>query len=216
MSPHLSHRRSWTATEDQYLRGTIGWHSPRGIAIALGRTIPSVLHRAKRLGISRWQFANRSIYCARDVARIFGVDDKAVSHIWIRTGALVAEQSAVGAGRHRRWRITSDAIERFIRTEVGRYDYHRVQEGTYWRQLAEEAQRDLLSAEQAARRLGVAYSTVLRHCRMGWLPAFKARGGIGTHGDWKIRGADLHLFQTRKLDALHNHYVKSVRERRAA
>lgn len=203
-------RRAWTDAEDRELKARIGWDSPSSIAHSLGRSVNSIIVRSKRLGISRSQFQG-AIYSARDVGKIFGIDAKTVSHVWIRSGALVGERSFAGAGKHRRWRIHTEAIETFIRDSVGRYDRHRIAKGTYWRELADRAQHDLLTAEQAARRLNVCTTTVYRHLHRGWLPGTRVRGGISWQGDWRIRAADLALFRARKLDSLGNQYRKRAR-----
>ena len=106
----------WSTQELAYLERWYGRKSDEHLARVLGRTVVGIGLRAKRAGILK-RHAGLS---AREVARIFGVDDSVVSKVWIRRGLLAAKKAAFRQGPHRMWLVEDEAIERFI-TEHGQY-----------------------------------------------------------------------------------------------
>lgn len=204
---------AWSEDEIEYLVDHYGLVSLRHIARRLRRTETAVKLKAKRLGIN--QKAN--FYSATLVAEVFGVDTKKVSHQWIVDGLLRARRSPVRCGPHHvAWRVMDQDLERFIRQHPEQYDWRRMEPGP-WRNIARATwERDpVLTAEQAARELGVNTATILRHINRGWMSATRVRCA-GKHGSWRIRRSALEGFRVRKPDAVGNRYLANSRRRRAA
>ena len=185
----------WTEADDEYLADNWGRVPDRTVARRLGRSINACKIRATR----HHKMARKdNFYTTRSVARIFGVDDHLVVR-WGREGLLPMRKSPVGAGGHTTaWRIDEPDIARFIRRYPWRYDHRRIEPGTYWRNLADRVWlRDpWVTADEAARTLGVCLSTVHRHLQRGWLPG-KRTPRNGNTGVWLIRKADLASFAPR-------------------
>lgn len=170
-----SYHREWTAQEDAEIRGRIGWDTLAAIAKDLKRSENAVkIHANRALGLKRIDARrSRARYSARDVGRIFSVDSASV-RIWIDHGWLHAVKSEAGAGKHRRWLIGYDDLERFIREHPAYYERRRIEQGTYWRELADQVATEaeqLFIVSQAAIRLKLAEETIRRYIRAGKIHA---------------------------------------------
>jgi hypothetical protein len=129
--PSWRRPRHWSAEEVSYLEEWYGRMSDDRLAEKLGRPVLGIRLKAKRLRIRK---RNTGLTATR-VARIFGVDPKAVVH-WIEAG-LLRGRRGYAVGPNRTWHITGEALEEFIR-EHGQYvDVGRMPEG-WWRGLAEQ------------------------------------------------------------------------------
>jgi excisionase family DNA binding protein len=182
--------RRWTSEEDQELRARWGWASPAEIAASLGRSRNACNTRAQRLRVAD----NEQKLTISWVARLFGVEPGAVRR-WIRRRWLPATRTDERRGRWRLWRISLVALERFITRYPEHYDWRRIPQDSYWREVARvrAAATGYLTTVQAARRLGAHPATLARHCREGKLPAVRTTGA-SPHGTWRIREADLRYF----------------------
>lgn len=191
-----AYHREWTPQEEAELLGRLGWDSLTVIARALHRTRTSVVVRCKRLGLSRLEARRRRArYNARDVGTIFGVDAKAITHSWMVRGWIHGERGPLGAGQHQQWLFTYDEIEHFIRECAPHYDRHRIETGTWWRELADTvaASNPLLTTAQAALRSGFHASTLIRWIKEGRLQAIRTTGA-SVQGDWRIAASELDRF----------------------
>ena len=188
------YQRPWTAVEEQELRGRWRWQRAQEIAVALRRSVRAIRTHAAVLQLGR----GGPIYNATQVAELFGVDDHLVAY-WIERRWLAATRLDVWCGRGYRWRISYEALERFVTETPYHFEARRMEPDSWWRRLAERASAEQrwLTCAQAARRLGVHVGTVHSHCRKGWLPAQKTTGA-SWQGDYRIREADLAQFQPRR------------------
>lgn len=194
--------RNWTEEQDEYLADHWGKVSDRAVARRIGRTVDACKIRATRhLGLSR----TMNLYTSREVARIFGIDSHAVTR-WIEQGHLKARKSPTRAGKHRRWDIDDASIERLIKRTPWLYDRKRIDrfEYTIWRNLAEQAwERDpLLTAPEAAIRLGVGVETVRRHLRKGWLRGHIVHWLGNDAGTWLVPTSALSQYRPRRESRL--------------
>lgn len=122
----------WSRDAVSYLYNNFGRQSDEGIARHLGRTVVGVRLKAKRLNIRKRDIG----MSAREVAGLLGVDESAVSKIWIVRRLLRARRSfPIGGGRHR-WLVTDEAVEAFIREHGHWIDARRVPEDSPFKSLA--------------------------------------------------------------------------------
>lgn len=186
--------RRWTAEEEQELRGRWPHQHRSEVAKAMGRSESSVQTRAAALHLGR----GGPCYTATAVARLFGVDQHTVVY-WISHGWLGATRTAIKSGFGCKWHVSYGDLERFITESPYHFDYRWMQEGTWWRRLAERETnaQQWLTARQAARRLGTHVGTIHRHLLKGWLPGKKTTGP-SCQGDWRIKAVDLAQFRPRR------------------
>jgi hypothetical protein len=180
----------WTAAHDQLLRSLVGQYPPAEIAARLTarfpatpRTATAVLVRLKRLGLS----PVLAHYTARQVAYLFGVDDKTPVVSWVRRGWLGGTQLQPGKSGSS-WVFTAEQVEAFIRKYRHCYDWRAMPPGR-WRSLAElEWRRDpLQTVPEAARVLGCAPETIRRYLRDGRLAGYRRLEKSGAQdGRWLI------------------------------
>ena len=163
---HRGHRHAWTEADDRLLRERIGSMPHEDLAKKIGTNVAGLLLRSKRLGISRREArkVNADHLNAYDVARILGVDQKAVTHQWIRWGMLKAERhqwlrahgtSRAGSGDTMQWTIRRQDVVEFLIDYPWQYDRERITD-TFFRRVADEAwSRDpLYTTTEAAKILG--------------------------------------------------------------
>lgn len=185
--------RAWTADDKETLRERWGWQEPARVAKALRRTLYATIKMAKRLGLC---LAWKGRYNGLEVAGIFGVDSHAVA-VWVGHGWIEGTRSEVSSGRSRRWSISHEAVEAFIRNHPLRYERRRITEA-YWRELADAAARDVdtVNVKQAAVILGCNKETIKKYLGRGWLRGERIQwaGGFA----WRIRRADLDGFAFRR------------------
>lgn len=204
--------RPWTKKQEERLRGMWGWHDPSVVATKMRRTLNAVVLKAHRIGLSReW----KGRYTSGGVGKIFGVDAKIVTHVWMAQGWLDGKQSKTRAAVSWRWEITHEAIEAFIREHPLRYDRCRIKDD-YWRKLADDAARhvDTVSVVQAAAILHVGTKTIKRHLQRGWLPGEQVYWAGGWA--WRIRREALAGFVLRHEPGLHAKGRRGALPRRAA
>lgn len=206
------YHRPWTPAEDEYLADWWGMQPDTEVARHLRRSVDACKIRATRQhGLAR----KHQFWTARDVARLFGVDDHLVIR-WIRDGYLAARKSSVGCSSGAMWEIQPEAIERFIKTHPWRYDPRRMEWGDYHRNLAERihAADPWLSVAEAARLLDVSTACLVRHLERGWLTG-ERRYGAGGQGEWRIRRSVLATFRLRHPPTRGRRY-RSVQQQGAA
>jgi hypothetical protein len=184
-------KRPWTEADEQELRGLVGWHAEDVIARKMGRSVNAIHVRINRLGLSR-QF--KGAYTAREVGRIFQVDAKTVSHIWIRHGWLQGKRSTIKCGGRRKWWIEHEAIEAFMRAHPHQYERRRIIE-PYWRKIADAAwsESGLIALPVAAKKLRVCDETIKRRIRSGEWSAVRIPCGGGFQ--WFVKAEDLDRFR---------------------
>lgn len=107
-------RRPWSYEEDERLRDLVTRHRPAAVAQQMGRSINSVVVRAKRLGCSRR--ARDGWFTKGELQSLFGVDHKWVQRR-IDDGRLEGEAHNVmpqqdGGGY---WRISERSVVRYVR-----------------------------------------------------------------------------------------------------
>lgn len=191
--------RAWTEADDEILASWWGLEPDEVVADRLNRTVNACKIRATRsLGLAR----SAQFLTARTVAQIVGVDRHRVLG-WIAEGILPAQRSAVGAGARRAWRIDADDLESFLRDYPWRYDRQRMEQGSFYRRIADAAwDRDpWLTIPEVAHALGVSTETIRCHLRRRRLRGVKSplHGGTGT---WLIPRSALAEFQRRRGSAL--------------
>jgi hypothetical protein len=187
----------WDMAEEAAIREQVGRLPLSGITAAVNaigghnRTEKAVEGKIYKLGLSKWM-ASRS---ARDVAALFGVEHELVVY-WIRGGHLEATYGdrAVGATylRRARWyRISDDAIERFMRARPWEYDWRAMDQRHPLTTLARVIQRDaaFLSIHEVSR---LADGTIEGAQRM------TATYGNHRRGRWRIPASTLDLIFDRR------------------
>jgi excisionase family DNA binding protein len=207
--------RPWTDEEIDYLAENWGLLTDEAVAAHLGRSVGACLHAAgQRAGVTR----KMQFYTAATVAHLFGVDWHRVER-WIEAGLLKAKRSHIRGVYGNVWHIGDEAITAFIRQHPWAYDRTRIEGGTWWRNLAERVWRadPLLTATEAAARLGCTKETVMRHCRRGWLVAYRT-WEAGQHGGWRIPTSSLAQFRYRRpphLSGIAAYWRERTERRRA-
>lgn len=191
-----AYQRPWTQDEIDYLSDNWGLLPDKAVARHLKRTVTACIIAAQRHAkVSR----KMAFWTAHNVAELFGVDDHAVIR-WIGAGVLQGRKSSVRCGDgHYAWQVDDQAIQAFIRQYPYHYDRSRLERGSFWRKLAEQAWRrdPYLTADEAAAELGVAVWTVHRHLRRGWLRGVKT-WEAGRSGGWRIARSELQNFRLKK------------------
>lgn len=157
------------------------------IAARLGVTAEAVRVVRVRNGIR----CVRSHYLsARDVARLLGVDDHAVSR-WIRHGWLRAKRGKAPGGWKAQWYILRRSVDQFLNDE--RYWHvwkpERITDPDLRRRmLALRGDVRFLTVGEVADRMFVVTSTVNGWINKGYLPARK-------YGNWWVDSRDLARFE---------------------
>jgi hypothetical protein len=136
----------WTQAEANYLADRFGQYSDDAIARRLGRTVVGVRLKAKRLGLHKRQQG----LSARDVARIFGIDETTVSKAWVPRG-LIKSSRPFYQGPNRIHLIQPERVERFIRQHPEWIDVEKMPPSPY-RDLA--ARDPWISLPEAHRLTG--------------------------------------------------------------
>jgi hypothetical protein len=123
----------WTEQEEAYLYDAWGLVSEASICRNLDRTPVAVRLKAKRLGLTK----KLNLFTARDVARVFRVDDKKVVR-WIADGKLAARRAPFRQGRNLVWSISIEALEDFIKEWPAEFDPRDIdrEQHAYFRNVA--------------------------------------------------------------------------------
>jgi len=176
-------RRVWAPEETALLRATVGLLSPEEIAERLGRTPCAVRLRAKKLRL-HWVLQRggqeRHGMPAGEVARLLGLPDAKTVSWWIREGYLEGERSRVRVGPHRVWRVTPEALARFLATYRWLYRIDRIQDRAWGAFVAPLPPERYVSALEAARLLCYEPNSLSQLIVRGDLEAYKH----GAH--WKV------------------------------
>jgi len=189
----------WSKAEVEYLERSYGRRADEAIARHLGRTVSGVRLRAKRLGLRKRDIG----LSAREVAGLLGVDESAVSKIWIRRGLLRARPGFPIGGGRRQWVIDEPDVETFIREHGHWIDATRVPDDSPFRELA-MANR-WVSLPEVSERTGHGKKWLLWYFRAGLFPTRRKADR------WYMREADVHLLPSREPDA-----IEDARFRRAS
>ena len=106
--------QDWTAKEEKFLWDHAGGRTAHWIAKRLGRTETSVVHKFKRLKISR---RVKSGYTMRELELCFGIDHHGIER-WIKEGKLHARQRKTGRTNKQGdlWAVSDAEILEFITT----------------------------------------------------------------------------------------------------
>ncbi len=208
------YRPRWTEGDDEYLNESWGISSDKAVTKHLGRSINACNLRADRtLGISR----KTNIYSMRQVARIFGVDDKTPLR-WAGRGWVKCKRAGYKTGPNRVWNFDHESIERFITTMSWAYDWRRMGEEGYFTELARRVNHDdpWLTFAEACSKMGWNHAHLERWYRRGFLP-FKWRPKQQKSGDQRglivVRKSDLPDFLRRVQEAVHQNRVQGARRR---
>lgn len=187
-----AYQRPWTEEEDEYLAERWGRISDIKVAAHINRTITACQIRVKRhLGINR----HTQFYTQREVAHVFGIDEHKIG--MLREAKLLDGKPApFFFGLNRVWRFEEKQIEAFIRKYPWHYDRSRIEEGTYFRRIADNVQDadPWLTTQEFAELAGVTRNCVSANIRGGRLQAQKT-WGASSQGDWRIPQSELTGFR---------------------
>lgn len=128
----------------------------------------------------------------REVSRVLAVDSHRVMML-ITRGYLRARRSGIRAGTNERWAISDEDLGRFLERHREHYDWRRMPPST-WRVYAEtvNAADPLLTVDQVAARVWLDAKVVLKHIRLGHIPAVLSTGGAAQSGRrWLVRASAL-------------------------
>ena len=168
----------WSKAEVAYLERHYGMMTDEAIAKKLGRTVWGVRLKAKRLDIRKRDIGHSS----RDVARLLGVEESAVSKVWIKRGLLPATAGFEIGGGRRQWVVTDAGIETFIREHGHWIDARRVPEDSPFKALA--MANAWISLTEVAERTGHSAHWLVWYFHAGLFPVRRK----GTH--WYMPAAD--------------------------
>lgn len=179
-------RWKWSAEDLLRLEELLarGW-TDRKIGEDLGCSAVAVVVARKR---NRIPPRRRFLLSARAVARRLGLSCSKPVAQWIKAGYLKARRCQ-GAGPHRMWYVTEDALLRFL--EDIRY-WHLWSPGVLEPSLGSwvaEMRNGVrfLTTREAGRVLCVSHYSVRRYIQAGLLPAVRC-------GNWLVGESDLHGF----------------------
>lgn len=205
----------WTPAEERKLAAWWGLKPDTELAAEFGRSPEALKIRATRF---LRQARKDNLLNARQVGRLFGVDQKTVRG-WQRRGWVAAERSPVGAGGHARmWSFASSTLARFVRTRPWCVDPARMAPNHWLTAVAQQAQAadPWLMLDEAAARLGYVPPIVRRWVhRLGW--AHERAPKLGTqHGPWQgrivLREADLPALGDAIVATTHANRARAMRE----
>lgn len=175
--------RRWQPEEDARLRQLAGRRPLREIAADLGRSPRSAAERAHRLGLDVLE-ARRARGCSVDgVARMLGVNRSRVLH-YLNSGALVGNHDS-----NAWWSIHRADIFDFLRDHPWLYDASKIVDPALRRYVAGLRPERCVSATEAARRLCLTYSGLLKAIGRGDLYAY----WIG--GRWLVPPSSIRDYQ---------------------
>lgn len=171
--------RNWTAAQLETLHDLFrAGRTDAEIARRVGKTLTAVEVKRKRLGLG---VEARRTLTSRELARRMGVSCSKTVKWWIEQGWLRATKG-VGAGAHRQWRITEQAVYDFLAKpeHQHRWDVSRITDA-HLRAYAldvRHAERYLTTGE-VARRFYTCHKSVWQWINRGHLPAVR-------HANWLI------------------------------
>jgi DNA-binding transcriptional MerR regulator len=179
-------RWKWSA-EDLLRLGELlarGWTDGK-IGESLGRSAVAVQTARKRNHIRP---RLRLLLSARAVASKLGMSCSKPVGSWIRAGYLRGRRGQ-GAGRHRMWYVSEDALLRFLEDDQHWHLWDPSRLDASLKSWATEMRSDVrfLSTGEAGQRLGVTHAAVSHWINRGLLPAVR-------RGNWLVRESDLRGF----------------------
>ncbi len=189
------HARCWTLEQDDALKVLAGRHDCRTIASMLGerfgvpRTESSVVHRLKKLGVSRMALRP---YSAGEVGRLFGITRETVRKRFVETGLLAC--TVRRGGPHGMRMFTRAAVERLVAEHPEAYDREAIRDpGLRAIALGVARRRPLLTAREVQARTGATQRQLSAWCIAGLVPsARKVRAIVmGAGGGWLCTLDDL-------------------------
>jgi excisionase family DNA binding protein len=188
--PRCLNNRTWTPARKFALISL--WeqgYSDAQIADKLGVSVEAV--HIKRV---RWHVGtkamNRDVFTAREVARMFGIGCSKAVASWIDLGLLRGRRGPVRCGGVRKWQITREALERFIRDERTwpNWNPDRLTDPLL-KALADEVRGDVrfLTLGEAAERFHVEAATIGQWIDKGWLQGYRP----GRRGNHLVKASDV-------------------------
>jgi len=179
-------RWKWSAEDLLQLEELLvrGW-SDHKIGEALGCTAVAVQVIRKRKRIPPRQ---RLLLSARAVARKLGVRCSKTVTWWIKAGYLKGRRGQ-GAGPHRMWYVTEEALLRFLEDARYWHLWDPTKIGADLKPWVREIRNGIafLTTGQVATQLHVGHSAVNAWIHRGLLPAVR-------RGNWLVRDCDLRGF----------------------
>lgn len=179
----------WSREEDEFLEDHYSNMTIKTLCQKLGRSELAIILHKRRLGLHRTD----GFYTAATLGEIFGIDPKGVA--WFaEQGWLKGSRAPYKQGNNHPWYFSEQNVRRFIRRYPWLLRLNKMTEHYFRSILWKEWKRDpWYSVKQAAKLLGCADDTLLRHVHSGAVEAFK-RQRDRKWGIWWVRLSALQGF----------------------